>query len=177
MHRPPRVVGVGSATSPSFSLSLSNPFPFPLRFPFPARLRPARARRRPAGRQSRATPDAAAPEPPADYIERKMAPGATCGGGGGGGGGGVEARARRPARKAAPGLYGRARRWLAENLLLLATVAGVVVGVLLGFALRPLDLGPDAILLVSYPGELVMRLLKLMILPLIIASLVSDCRT
>ncbi|XP_025159971.1 excitatory amino acid transporter 2 isoform X3 [Harpegnathos saltator] len=42
-----------------------------------------------------------------------------------------------------------------------------------GFGLRPLDLGDDAVMLISYPGELFMRLLKLMILPLVIASLIS----
>lgn len=42
-----------------------------------------------------------------------------------------------------------------------------------GVGLRPLHLSPDTILLVSYPGELFMRLLKLMILPLVIASLIA----
>lgn len=42
-----------------------------------------------------------------------------------------------------------------------------------GFSLRPLSLNKDAVMLISYPGELFMRLLKLMILPLIIASLIS----
>lgn len=42
-----------------------------------------------------------------------------------------------------------------------------------GFGLRPYRLGPDALMIVSYPGELFMRVLKLMILPLIIASLIA----
>ncbi|XP_046591982.1 excitatory amino acid transporter isoform X6 [Neodiprion lecontei] len=42
-----------------------------------------------------------------------------------------------------------------------------------GFGLRPLELGGNAVMLISYPGELFMRLLKLMILPLVIASLIS----
>ncbi|XP_065342648.1 excitatory amino acid transporter isoform X2 [Cloeon dipterum] len=65
------------------------------------------------------------------------------------------------------------KRWLKKNLLLLVTVSGVFFGVVLGVGLRPLHLSPDAILLVSYPGELFMRLLKLMILPLVIASLIA----
>ncbi|XP_024947282.1 excitatory amino acid transporter isoform X2 [Cephus cinctus] len=65
------------------------------------------------------------------------------------------------------------RKWLRENLLLLVTLSGVLLGVVLGFGLRPLKLGDDAIMLISYPGELFMRLLKLMILPLVIASLIS----
>lgn len=42
-----------------------------------------------------------------------------------------------------------------------------------GFSLRPLHLGNDAIMLISYPGELFMRILKLMILPLVISSLIA----
>lgn len=63
--------------------------------------------------------------------------------------------------------------WVRKNLLLLITFSGVIVGVALGLALRAA--GPDSttILLISYPGELFIRMLKLMILPLIIASLIS----
>lgn len=42
-----------------------------------------------------------------------------------------------------------------------------------GLGLRPLTLDSDTIMLISYPGELFMRLLKLMILPLVIASLIA----
>ncbi|XP_045116360.1 excitatory amino acid transporter 2-like isoform X3 [Portunus trituberculatus] len=63
--------------------------------------------------------------------------------------------------------------WVRKNLLLLLTFSGVLFGVALGLALRAV--GPDSttILLISYPGELFIRMLKLMILPLIIASLIS----
>lgn len=65
------------------------------------------------------------------------------------------------------------RKFMRENLLLVVTLSGVLFGVTLGFGLRPLGLGDDAVMLISYPGELFMRLLKLMILPLVIASLIS----
>ena len=39
--------------------------------------------------------------------------------------------------------------------------------------MRQLDLGNETIRMVAYPGELFMRLLKLMILPLVIASLIT----
>ncbi|XP_044592139.1 excitatory amino acid transporter isoform X1 [Cotesia glomerata] len=65
------------------------------------------------------------------------------------------------------------RKWIRENMLLLVTLSGVVLGVILGFGLRPLGLSDDTVMLISYPGELFMRLLKLMILPLVIASLIS----
>ena len=67
----------------------------------------------------------------------------------------------------------RMRNWLNENLLLILTFAGVLGGFLLGIFLRIMDLSEESILLIAYPGELFMRLLKLMILPLIIASLIT----
>ncbi|XP_053693635.1 excitatory amino acid transporter isoform X2 [Sabethes cyaneus] len=63
--------------------------------------------------------------------------------------------------------------FVSENKLILVTLSGVILGVLLGFTLRPLALSADTIMLIAYPGELFMRVLKLMILPLVIASLIS----
>ncbi|XP_030383399.1 excitatory amino acid transporter isoform X2 [Scaptodrosophila lebanonensis] len=65
------------------------------------------------------------------------------------------------------------RKWLSDNLMLLVTLSGVLLGVTLGLSLRPLHLHGDSIMLISYPGELFMRLLKLMILPLVISSLIA----
>ena len=62
---------------------------------------------------------------------------------------------------------------LSSNLLLILTFLGVLVGAGLGIGLRPFLLPSSTILLLSYPGELFMRLLKLMILPLVIASLIT----
>ncbi|XP_055546790.1 excitatory amino acid transporter isoform X2 [Wyeomyia smithii] len=63
--------------------------------------------------------------------------------------------------------------FVSENKLILVTLSGVILGVVLGFTLRPLGLSADTIMLIAYPGELFMRVLKLMILPLVIASLIS----
>ena len=65
------------------------------------------------------------------------------------------------------------RSWLKENLLLVITFSGVFLGVFIGIVLKPLDLDNISISYIAYPGELFMRLLKLMILPLIIASLIT----
>ena len=46
-------------------------------------------------------------------------------------------------------------------------------GVLIGLLLRQCDLDDHTVYYIGYPGELFMRLLKLMILPLIIASLIT----
>ena len=63
--------------------------------------------------------------------------------------------------------------WLKENLLLFLTFTGVLCGFVLGILLRTFDLSQETILLIADPGELFMGLLKLMILPLIIASLIT----
>lgn len=42
-----------------------------------------------------------------------------------------------------------------------------------GTSLRPLHLSKDTILLISYPGELFLRMLKLMTLPLLISSIIT----
>ncbi|KAJ7303877.1 hypothetical protein JRQ81_011385 [Phrynocephalus forsythii] len=65
---------------------------------------------------------------------------------------------------------------LRANLLVLLTVAGVVAGVAVGLAVRQLPhggLNPAEILLFSFPGELLLRLLKMIILPLVVCSLVA----
>ena len=67
------------------------------------------------------------------------------------------------------------KKWLRTNLLLVLTFSSVVLGITLGLALRPLQPSHLAITLINYPGELFMRLLKLMILPLVIASLITGC--
>uniref|UniRef100_A0A182PMD7 Amino acid transporter n=1 Tax=Anopheles epiroticus TaxID=199890 RepID=A0A182PMD7_9DIPT len=64
-------------------------------------------------------------------------------------------------------------RLLADNKLILITLSGVLLGVIIGFTFRPLGLSSDSLMLIAYPGELFMRVLKLMILPLVIASLIS----
>eukprot|EP00093_Oithona_nana_P013671 13671.XXX_555905_561671_1 [CDS] Oithona nana genome sequencing. len=69
--------------------------------------------------------------------------------------------------------FSNLRAWLKENLLLVITFSGVFLGVIIGVLLKPLELEPLTVAYLAYPGELFMRLLKLMILPLIIASLIT----
>uniref|UniRef100_UPI00398ED94A excitatory amino acid transporter 2-like n=1 Tax=Pristiophorus japonicus TaxID=55135 RepID=UPI00398ED94A len=64
--------------------------------------------------------------------------------------------------------------WLERNLLLLLTILGVILGAVFGCLLRMVpDLTPNILLLVSFPGDILMRMLKMLILPLIISSLIS----
>jgi L-cystine uptake protein TcyP (sodium:dicarboxylate symporter family) len=64
-------------------------------------------------------------------------------------------------------------QWVRTNLLLALTIGGVLVGVIVGFLGRLVRLSDESVMLVSFPGEILMRLLKMFILPLIISSLVS----
>lgn len=63
--------------------------------------------------------------------------------------------------------------WMGENMLLVLTIGGVLVGLGLGFLGRLADLSPESVTLVSFPGEILMRLLKMFILPLIVSSLIA----
>ncbi|KAG7334645.1 hypothetical protein KOW79_001241 [Hemibagrus wyckioides] len=64
--------------------------------------------------------------------------------------------------------------WFARNLLLALTVMGVIGGSVLGLLLRYIpELDSDMLMLVSFPGDILMRMLKMLILPLIISSLIT----
>lgn len=68
------------------------------------------------------------------------------------------------------------RKCLKSNLLTLLTVAGVVSGVAVGFILRASKNDPwpaRQILYVNFAGDLFLRILKSLILPLIVSSLIS----
>lgn len=63
--------------------------------------------------------------------------------------------------------------WMKTNLLLMLTIGGVLMGILIGFLARMGEYNDDVIMLVSFPGDILMRMLKMLILPLIISSMVS----
>lgn len=54
-----------------------------------------------------------------------------------------------------------------ENLLLLCTIFAVCIGVLIGISLRSLNFNKVTKSYFAFPGELFLRMLKLLILPLI----------
>lgn len=59
------------------------------------------------------------------------------------------------------------------DALLLLTVLGAVIGILAGSLLRLANPSPLAIELLGFPGEIMLRLLKLLVLPLIAFSMIS----
>ena len=64
-------------------------------------------------------------------------------------------------------------KWSKKNLLLILTVAAVVLGTLLGFCLRFAEPSKTAIMLINFPGKLLIRMLKMLIIPLVVSSLIS----
>ncbi|XP_036376935.1 excitatory amino acid transporter 5-like isoform X2 [Megalops cyprinoides] len=72
---------------------------------------------------------------------------------------------------------GNFKQWVKEyckrNGLLTLSVFAVVTGCVLGFMLRNQNLSTQAKIYFSFPGELLMRILKMLILPLITSSLMS----
>ncbi|KAK6013171.1 hypothetical protein OSTOST_21571, partial [Ostertagia ostertagi] len=60
-----------------------------------------------------------------------------------------------------------------QDILLILTIAGVIVGVVGGGLLRYLNPNEEVTKFIGFPGELFMNMLKAMILPLIVASLIS----
>ncbi|KAI5938078.1 Excitatory amino acid transporter 5 [Manis javanica] len=79
-------------------------------------------------------------------------------------------------------IMARGRDVCRRNRLLILSVLSVTVGCLLGFFLRTQRLSPQEISYFQFPGELLMRMLKMLILPLVVSSLMSglaslDART
>lgn len=60
-----------------------------------------------------------------------------------------------------------------HDLLLVVTVIGVILGVIIGFAGRNANPSAEVIMFISFPGDVLMRMLKMLILPLIASSLIA----
>lgn len=65
--------------------------------------------------------------------------------------------------------------FLRENLLTLLTIIGVLAGTLLGWGLRAtgVEWSRRDVMYFQYPGELFLRMLKCLIVPLLVSSIVS----
>ncbi|XP_051234880.1 excitatory amino acid transporter 2a isoform X2 [Dicentrarchus labrax] len=61
-----------------------------------------------------------------------------------------------------------------NNMVLTLTILGVFLGSISGMLLRHISpLPPDVIMIIAFPGEILMRMLKMLILPLVVSSLVT----
>uniref|UniRef100_A0AAY5F2X9 Amino acid transporter n=1 Tax=Electrophorus electricus TaxID=8005 RepID=A0AAY5F2X9_ELEEL len=65
------------------------------------------------------------------------------------------------------------RVFLNRNRLVILTVSGVLVGVGLGMMVRNLNLTRAQVTYFAFPGEMLLRMLKMIIVPLVVCSLVS----
>lgn len=63
--------------------------------------------------------------------------------------------------------------FMLNNLQLVLTLLSVVVGIIFGFIARSANPSPRVIEFIGFPGEILMSMLKMTILPLIAASLIS----
>nr|CAB3266130.1 excitatory amino acid transporter 3-like [Phallusia mammillata] len=68
-------------------------------------------------------------------------------------------------------------KFLKKQALLLATIASVVLGIVLGVAMRFANLSKLDITYFSFPGTLFVRMLKMVIVPIIICSLITAVST
>ncbi|KAI7790604.1 putative excitatory amino acid transporter 2, partial [Triplophysa rosa] len=70
--------------------------------------------------------------------------------------------------------FGTICQKMRKNLLLTLTVLGVILGAVSGMLLRvasPID--DNIVMVIAFPGDILMRMLKMLILPLIISSLIT----
>ncbi|XP_015263961.1 PREDICTED: excitatory amino acid transporter 1 [Gekko japonicus] len=65
------------------------------------------------------------------------------------------------------------KSYLLKNFFVLFTVIAVIVGIILGFCLRSYHMSYREVKYFSFPGELLMRMLQMLVLPLIVSSLVT----
>lgn len=70
-------------------------------------------------------------------------------------------------------LLQRVKRVVMANLLVILTVVGVILGVFIGLGVRNVPLTRTQIIYIGFPGELLIRLLKMIIIPLVVCSLVA----
>ncbi|XP_072265666.1 neutral amino acid transporter A [Pyxicephalus adspersus] len=64
-------------------------------------------------------------------------------------------------------------QFLKKNAIVILTVSGVLVGVGLGTAVRNMNLTKAQMTYFAFPGEMLLRMLKMIILPLVVCSLIS----
>ncbi|XP_060698160.1 excitatory amino acid transporter 1-like isoform X2 [Hemiscyllium ocellatum] len=65
------------------------------------------------------------------------------------------------------------KKFMKDNGFVLFTVVAVIIGIVLGFCLRKYQMNFRQIKYFSFPGEILMRMLQMLVMPLIISSLVT----
>ncbi|XP_028835233.1 excitatory amino acid transporter 1-like [Denticeps clupeoides] len=65
------------------------------------------------------------------------------------------------------------KSFLRKNAFIIFNISAVVIGIILGFTLRPYKMTYQEVKYFSFPGELLMRMLQMLVLPLLVSSLVT----
>lgn len=86
---------------------------------------------------------------------------------------GIQSRLLRSQKKVQGITKDDVKGFFQRNAFVLFTVAAVVVGIILGFAVRPYKLSYREVKYFSFPGELLMRMLQMLVLPLLVSSLIT----
>uniref|UniRef100_A0A674P8E7 Amino acid transporter n=1 Tax=Takifugu rubripes TaxID=31033 RepID=A0A674P8E7_TAKRU len=60
-----------------------------------------------------------------------------------------------------------------RNAFVLFTISAVIIGIILGFGLRSYNMSYRDVTFFSFPGELLMRMLQMLVLPLLVSSLIT----
>ena len=87
----------------------------------------------------------------------------------------AELEALKPGSDSRPGLtcLDKVKLQLKQNLILVFTLIGIIGGIIIGLTLRNFEPTKETIVLIGFPGEMLLRVLKMLILPLIISSLIT----
>ncbi|TSZ12229.1 Neutral amino acid transporter A [Bagarius yarrelli] len=67
----------------------------------------------------------------------------------------------------------RIQSFIQANLLVILTVTAVLIGIFIGLGVRHANLSRIQIIYFGFPGELLIRMLKMIIIPLVVCSLVT----